>query len=163
MKASSIKVGKRLTYHGYNEKGHAQAYDAIVVRVNVPDEDEGRDGFELLLDDPAVAPDDIAGRTVHFAWDELEENVNDCYVTTARKSNKLTVQEEVTYIAELYPSHGRTDQLVAEVHAKTFEDLQRVCDAWFLWQAPPEPVVTVWEVRTPAGSTTPSSKKEVKL
>lgn len=161
MKASSIKVGKRLTYHGYNEQGHEQAYDAIVTRVDVIDSDE--EGFEMLLDDPAVAPDDIEERTVHFAWDDLEDSINDCYVTAARKSNKLTLQEEVTYTAELYPSHGRTDQLVAEVHAKTFEDLQRVCDAWCAWQAPPDPVVTVWEVRTPAGSTTPSSKKEVKL
>jgi hypothetical protein len=161
VKASSIKVGKRLTYHGYDARGQVRAYDAIVTRVDVIDSEE--EGFEVLLDDPEVSPADIDERTVHFAWSELEDHVNDCYVTAARKTNRLTLQEEVAYAAQLYPSHGRTDRMVAEVHAKTVEDLQRVCDAWRAWQTPPEPVITVWEVRTPAGSTTPSSKKQVKL
>lgn len=110
MKFKSMKVGKKFTYHCYDKAGLPTVVDAIVVK----GEYTCLQSHEQVVD--AIGHDNPSD-VFSVSEDECEggSSFSDCWVTPARKSNRMTLTEPATAVQHVWEVRGSGCRVVWDV------------------------------------------------
>ena len=110
MKFKNMKVGKKFTYHCYDQQGEPTVVDAIVVKNEYTCPDSQEQVVDAIGHD---VPEDV----FMVSEDEVEDmgSTTGCWVTPARKSNRMTLTGPATAVQHIWEVKGSGCRVVWDI------------------------------------------------